>query len=90
MTFKTILPDPKAPWRCLICGSERSACTCLPRETPTPLERMIELWSGIEALHFRDYVHPHKDHELRRNDRLRARSQMVVAALRHYKIELEN
>ena len=52
---------------------------------PTPLQEMIGLWRGIEKLHFDDYVAD----TTHRHDRLRSKAQMVVLALRHYQIELE-
>lgn len=47
------------------------------------LEREIGSWSIIEKKHFEDYASHRSD------SRLYAKAQMVVAALRHYKIEYE-
>jgi hypothetical protein len=60
-------------------------------EIKQPLDRLIELWEGIDHLHFQDYATGGAGgtSALRRHDRLRAKSQMVLAALRHYKLELE-
>lgn len=56
----------------------------MPMCTP-PLQQMIELWREIERLHFEDYV----TNTTPRHDKLYAKAQIVVAALRHYQIELE-
>ncbi len=55
-----------------------------------PLDKMIRLWQDIEHLHFEIYVHSHAPSEAIAHDsRLYTRAQAVVAALVHYKVELE-
>jgi hypothetical protein len=62
--------------------------------TIKPLDAMIELWRGIEGLHFYDHQLVDKNQpplqvvDLRAR-RLRYKARMVVSALRHYRIELE-
>lgn len=51
-----------------------------------PLDTMIKLWNGISVLHGEEIV---AGRDIRRNDKLKAKSDMVGAALVHYKIELE-
>jgi hypothetical protein len=59
----------------------------------TALDSMIELWRGIQKLHFDEYARPlttglRTVAEMRRNERLNYKAQMVVLALVHYKEEL--
>lgn len=55
-----------------------------------PLDEMIKLWRGIEMLHFDEIERPDVGIDcVRHNDRLRAKAQIVVAALKQYQIELE-
>jgi hypothetical protein len=55
----------------------------------TSLDRMIELWRGIEKLHFDVMMAGQSGAEITSNDRLRLRAQFVALALEHYKLELE-
>jgi hypothetical protein len=50
---------------------------------------MIELWRGIEKLHFDVMMAGQSGAEITSNDRLRLRAQFVALALEHYKLELE-
>lgn len=57
-----------------------------------PLQQLIDLWTGIVKLHNDDLSKPTTEsslHDFRRADRLKAKAQMVLAALTHYQIELE-
>lgn len=61
----------------------------------TPLQQMIDLWEGIQRLHFdamtseTEAGHGIFARDFREQSRLRSKAVMVVAALRHYQIELE-
>lgn len=49
------------------------------------LQQMLDHWHEIEKLHFDLYVRE----TTRRNDKLYVKAKSVVAALRHYMVELD-